>query len=200
MMRDVVAFGISGALFGLLVGWILGSQQGGPARPAGASAAQGAAPAGSPPPLDESRIRTLEATAERSPSDAATRVTLGNLYFDAEQYAEAIRWYEEALAIDAGNVNASTDLAIAFYRTNQIERALAQFDHSLSIDPTHANTLLNLGRVRAFGEEDLAGAIEAWERVIEVAPGTPESRAAQQSLDSVRTAHPDGGVSPPPGP
>jgi tetratricopeptide (TPR) repeat protein len=199
-MRDVVAFGISGALFGLLVGWILGSQQGGPVLPAGASAIQGATPAGSSPSLDETRIGSLEAMAESSPSDAATRVTLGNLYFDAEQYAEAIRWYEEALAINAGNVSASTDLAIAFYRTNQIERALAQFDHSLSIDPTHANTLLNLGRVRAFAEEDLAGAIEAWERVIEAAPGTPESRAAQQSLDSVRNAHPDGGVSPPLGP
>jgi hypothetical protein len=35
---------------------------------------------------------------------------------------------------------------------------LKQFDHSLSIDPKHVKTLLNVGIVRAFGKQDLAGA------------------------------------------
>jgi tetratricopeptide (TPR) repeat protein len=200
MKRDAAVFGISGAFFGLLVGWILGSQQNGPARPARAPAAQAApataGPSQASPPLDETRARALEATAEADRSDAVTRVTLGNLYFDAERYAEAIRWYEAALAIDPANVNASTDLGVAYYYSNQPDRALTQFDHSLSIDPTHAKTLLNMGIVRAFGKQDLAGAIEAWQRVVEVAPGTPESRAAQQALDSVKSAHPGIGDAP----
>ena len=198
MKRDAVVFLVSGAFFGLLVGWILGSQQGRPVVPGAAPAAQAAPqPAGTTaaPPLDENRARALQATADANPSDAATRVALGNVYFDAERYAEAIRWYEAAIAIEPGNVNASTDLGVAYYYSNQADRALAQFDHSLSVDPTHAKTLLNMGIVRAFGKQDLAGAVEAWQKVVEVAPGTPESRAAQQALDSVKSAHPGVGGS-----
>ena len=198
MKRDAVVFLVSGAFFGLLVGWILGSQQGRPVVPGVAPATQAAPqPAGTTaaPPLDENRARALQATADANPADAATRVELGNVYFDAERYAEAIRWYEAAIAIDPGNVNASTDLGVAYYYSNQADRALAQFDHSLSVDPTHAKTLLNMGIVRAFGKQDLAGAIEAWQKVVEVAPGTSESRAAQQALDSVKSAHPGVGGS-----
>jgi len=199
MKRDAVVFLVSGAFFGLLVGWILGSQQGRPAGPAGAPTAQAAAQpaAGATParPLDEDRARALQATADANPSDAPVRVELGNLYFDAERYADAIRWYDAALAIDPNNVNASTDLGVAYYYANQPDRALAQFEHSLSLDPAHAKTLLNMGIVRAFGKQDLAGAIEAWQKVVEVAPGTPESRAAQQALDSVKSAHPGVGGS-----
>jgi cytochrome c-type biogenesis protein CcmH/NrfG len=199
MKRDAVVFLVSGTFFGLLVGWILGSQQGRPAVPAAVPAAQAAAPqpAGAAPaqPLDENRARALQATADANPSDAAVRIELGNLYFDAERYADAIRWYEAAIKIDPKSVNASTDLGVAFYYTNQPDRALAQFDHSLSIDPTHAKTLLNMGIVRAFGKQDLAGAVEAWQKVVEVAPGTAESRAAQQALDSVKSAHPGVGGS-----
>lgn len=200
MKRDAVVFLVSGTFFGLLVGWILGSVQGRPGVPAAAPAAQAAAqqPAAGTtpaPPLDENRARALQATADANPKDATVRVELGNVYFDAERYADAIRWYEAALAIDANDVNASTDLGVAYYYSNQPDRALAQFDHSLSINPTHAKTLLNMGIVRAFGKQDLAGAVEAWQKVVEVAPGTPESRAAQQALDSVKSAHPGVGGS-----
>jgi tetratricopeptide (TPR) repeat protein len=193
MNRDAVVFAVSGAFFGVLVGWILGAQRA-PARPVAAPATRAAAEAPAStapaPPLDDNRVRALQATAEASPQDANTRVELGNLYFDAERYPEAIRWYEAATAIDPGNINASTDLGVAYYYTNQADRALAQFDHSLSLDPNHAKTLLNMGIVRAFGKQDLAGAVEAWQKVVAVAPGTPESRAAQQALDSVKAAHP----------
>ena len=77
---------------------------------------------------------------------------------------------------------------------NQPDRALAQFDRSLVIDPAHAKTLLNIGIVRAFGKQDLKGASEVWQKVIVVAPGSEEARAARQALDGVRSAHPDVGA------
>jgi len=193
MRRDAVVFAISGAFFGLLVGWILGSQQR-PARPVGAPVVQApAAPAGgqpAPPPLDENRARALEATAQATPTDAGTRVALGDLYFDAERFPEAIRWYEAALQIDPNDANASTDLGVAYYYANQPDRALQQFDHSLTVDPTHTKTLLNQGIVRAFGKQDLAGAAESWQKAIDLAPESAEGRAAKQALDSLRSAHP----------
>ena len=76
-------------------------------------------------------------------------------------------------------MNASTDLGIAYYYMNQPDRALQQFDRSLAIDPRHTKTLLNVGIVRAFGKDDLQGAAEAWQRVVEYAPESPEGKRAQ---------------------
>jgi tetratricopeptide (TPR) repeat protein len=111
------------------------------------------------------------------------------LYFDAERYDEAARWYEAALKVDPKNVNASTDLGIAYYYSSQPDRALAQFDRSLEIDPRHSKTLLNIGIVRAFGKQDLDGAEKAWQKVLEVAPNSPEAEVAKKGLDGLRSAH-----------
>ena len=142
-----------------------------------------------PPPLDEARVQDLMASASQDPTDPAARMALGNLYFDAERFAEAITWYEASLAIDPQNVDVSTHLGVSYYYTNQPERAIEQFAYSLEVDAGHVKTMLNLGIVLAFGLQDLAGAAEAWERVIAIAPESPEGRAAQQALESLRSAH-----------
>ena len=200
MSKDSLGIGVAGVLFGLLVGWIIGSQQAPPAappsNPAAAASAQPAngQPVGqqAPAPLDESRAGALASTAQKNPNDEATRVQLANMYFDAERYQEAVNWYQEALAINPKDINASTDLGIAFYYMNQPDRALEQFDKSLSIDPRHAKTLLNVGIVRAFAKQDLRGAADAWKKALDAAPpGSDEAKAAQQALDGVKAAHPD---------
>jgi len=200
--KDSVIFGVTGVFFGLLVGWIIGSQQavGTPAPPATAATAA-AAPAQSASALDENRAASLRSAAERNPQDAETRVQLGNLYFDAERYPDAVKWYEEAARLSPKDVNVSTDLGISYYYTNQPDRALAQFERSLAIDPRHSKTLLNVGIVRAFGKQDLEGAAKAFQQVLDVAPGSAEARAARQALDGIRSAHPDtsGGAAKQPG-
>jgi tetratricopeptide (TPR) repeat protein len=192
--------------FGLIVGWIIGTQQagGGPPRslPATAPAQEAAntttpmAGSGQAALLDENKVRALTSAAEQRPQDSAVRVELGNLYFDAERYTDSIKWYEEAVRIDPRNVNASTDLGVSYYYMNQPDRALAQFERSLSVDPKHTKTLLNMGIVRAFGKQDLEGAAQAWQQVIALSPESPEGRAAKQALESMKSAHPGIGGAP----
>ena len=62
----------------------------------------------------------------------------------------------------------------------------------MTLDPKHAKTLLNIGVVKAFGKQDLPGAEEAWQKVVELAPNSPEGQAAKRALDSLRSAHPGG--------
>jgi tetratricopeptide (TPR) repeat protein len=193
MKSESVAFAVAGMLFGLIAGWVIGSQQVTARRsPDGAPpAVQGAGSAG--PTLDQAQVNAFSSLAEREPTNAAPRVQLGNLYFDAERYDEAIKWYTEALRLSANDVNVSTDLGVSYYYTNQPDRALEQFDRSLKIDPAHVKTLLNIGIVKAFGKQDLRGAQQAWEQVIKIAPASPEGQAARRALDSLRAAHPGQG-------
>jgi len=195
MKSDAIAFGIAGILFGLIAGWIIGSQQGvarAPAAPAAASAPQGGGGSATTRAavLDETQVNALKAVAEREASNATPRVQLGNLYFDAERYDEAIKWYAEAIKLSPKDVDVSTDLGVSYYYSNQPDKALAQFDHSLSLDPKHGKTLLNVGIVKAFAKQDLAGAAKAWQEVMRLAPDSPEGQAAKRALDSLQSAHP----------
>ena len=186
--------GVAGVFFGLLVGWIVGSQQPGGRQTVAAPAAAAPAPSNSaqaPAPLDESRAAALKTTAQQNPNDAPTRVQLGNMYFDAGRFQDAAQWYEAALKINPKDVNVSTDLGIAYYYMNDADKALAQFDRSLTIDPSHAKTMLNVGIVRAFGKQDLKGAADAWQKVVAMAPNSEEARAAQQALDGIKSGHQD---------
>ena len=199
MKSDSIAFGIAGIFFGLIAGWVIGSQQAS-LRPGTAppGAAAQTAPASSAPAttraatLDEQQVTALKSVAEREASNATPRIQLGNLYFDAERYTDAIEWYERALKLAPKNVDVSTDLGVSYYYANQPDKALQQFAASLKLDPRHAKTLLNVGIVKAFGKQDLEGASEAWQQVITAAPGSPEAQAAQRALDSLRSAHSGG--------
>lgn len=212
MKPESLVLGIAGAVFGLLCGWIIGAQQATPgaalppatpvpaaAGPAGgAPAAQGQSGTPARPVLDPARVQSLEAQARERPQDADVRSALANLYFDAERYADAARWYEASLQVVPRNPDVSTDLAICYYYLNQADRALTQFAASLAMDPKHTKTLLNLGIVRAFGKQDLAGAADAWRQVVALAPAdSPEARAARQALEGLESAHPElGGAAP----
>ena len=50
--------------------------------------------------------------------------------------------------------------------------------------------------VKAFGKQDLEGAQQAWEQVIQLAPDSAEGQAAKRALDSLRSAHSAGGQKP----
>jgi tetratricopeptide (TPR) repeat protein len=211
MTKESVALGVAGVLFGFLAGWIIGAQQGravpaatpnaaaapsasapGPNQP-GAAGGQGQQP---PARLDQARIDDLRKRAADNPKDADVRARIGNAYFDAERYPEAITWYEASLGLQPKNVDVSTDLGVSYYYANQADRALAQFERSLQIEPKHTKTMLNIGVVRAFGKQDLNGAARIWQQVVEIAPESAEGRAAKRMIEAVRSAHPDPAAAP----
>ena len=191
MKSESIAFGLAGIVFGLIAGWIIGTQQT-PSRQPAAQATTASSPAQAntrAAVVDEAKVTALKSVAEREPANAKPRSDLGNLYFDAERYDDAITWYEAALKLSPRDVDLSTDLGVCYYYTNQPDKALVQFDKSLAIAPRHAKTLLNLGIVRAFGKQDLAGATKAWEQVMAIDPNSPEGQAAKRALDTLKSAH-----------
>jgi tetratricopeptide (TPR) repeat protein len=201
MKLESVAYAVSGVLFGLIVGWIIGSQQAqlsprarpvqqvdsAPQAPPSAQASE--TPTPPPAVLDEAKVRALENVAAGDPKNAVARAQLGDLYYDAGKYPDAIRWYEQSLTLNPKDVNVSTDLGVSYYYNKETDRAIAQLQKSLQLDPSHAKTLLNLGVVKAFGKQDLKGATEAWQKLVEVAPQTPEGQQAKRALDSLTSAH-----------
>lgn len=200
MKAESIVFAVAGMCFGIILGWVIGIQQAENQVPVAPPQAAAAAPAQGqqqPPPLDEARVQALTTVFKSDPKNADAAVQLGNVYFDAERYQDAVKWYEEGVRLDPRNPDASTDLGISYYYTGQTDRALAQFEASLKIDPRHSKTYLNKGIVLAFGKQDLAAAEQAWRQVVALAPGSPEGQAAQKALDGIAAAgHSTGGTAP----
>ena len=190
MKSDGVAIGIAGIAFGLVAGWIIGAQRAAVRMPPASTAATAPGAESLEAVLDETKVSALKAVAAREPASTGPRVDLANLFFDAERFDEAIMWYGEALKLDPNDVNVSTDLGVSYYYTNQPDKAIEQLTRSLAIEPKHLKTLLNLGIVKAFAKQDLQGASQAWQQVIELGPDSIEGQAAKRALETFQSSHP----------
>lgn len=91
-------------------------------------------------------IEFLKRANQLKPDDYETTVNLGNAYFDAQKYEDAEKSYVAALAKKPDDVNVRTDLGLTFvFRgTPNYDRAIQEFERSLSLDPDHIQTLQNL--------------------------------------------------------
>jgi cytochrome c-type biogenesis protein CcmH/NrfG len=136
--------------------------------------------------LDERAVQALRDILGRDPGNAQAATQLGNLYYDAGRYADAVPAYQQAFALDPANVNVSTDLGTALYYSGRPDEALAQYEKSLAIDPNHAQTLFNQGIVRLDGKQDAPRAVQSWEKLLASNPNYPERARVEQLLEQTR--------------
>lgn len=186
MKRDTLVLWLAVTMSAALMGWIVWSAR--PVPEAESSSTSFSEPPQEPvstPSLDPDRVAALEAAIEENSEDEASLTALANVYFRAHRFEEAIPWFERTLEVNPDDVESSTNLGVSYLYAGSVERAIEQLNRSLELRPDHAQTWLSIGIVRAFGLDDLDGAIEAWERVIEVAPGSREAKAAHEALTRV---------------
>jgi tetratricopeptide (TPR) repeat protein len=120
--------------------------------------------------MADTRAQPLLKQLESDPKNSALLYQIGNLYYDAQQYPEAVKYYENSLKIDPKATDVRTDMATAYHLMGQPDRAIQEYDAVLKIDGKHANALFNEGMVKWQDKMDLDGAIALWKRLLEVHP------------------------------
>jgi len=153
------------------------------------SAVSAFSPTGVPQPTAEELRHMADTQAQpllqQLKSDAknpALLYQIGNLYYDAQQYPEAVKYYEQSLKIDPKATDVRTDMATAYHLMGQPDRALQEYDAVLKIDSKHANALFNEGMVKWQVKADLNGAIASWKRLLEVHPDYPQRDRVEQLI------------------
>ena len=183
----------AGLAFGILVGFLVSGSPGPPAPAAPPPAPvpeTAAAPVPEPRPVAPELLETLLAAVEANPEDPAARAGVADLHLDALDFGEAVYWLQQARNLDPSDLDIRARLAFAQLGAGDVAGAVAGYEGVLAEDPEHFESLLALGRVRLFVEQDLAAGIEFWERAIAARPDSPEAAALRAQIDSLRTAHP----------
>lgn len=108
------------------------------------------------------------------PTDATILESIGNVYYDAQQFPTAIDYYQRALKVEPANTGVRTDMATAYWYTGNADAAIAEFQKSLSYEPNKANTLFNLGVVEWQGKMDVDKAIASWQKLLDTNPDYPD--------------------------
>jgi cytochrome c-type biogenesis protein CcmH/NrfG len=134
----------------------------------------------------EQAVFPLLATLKENPDDFDTIVKAANLYYDAQQYPDAIKFYERALKIQPQNVDTITDLGTSFWYTGDTDKAIAEFQTALKYQPGSASTLFNLGVVRWQGKMDAKGAVQAWEELLRQNPNFPDRQKLEQLIERAK--------------
>ena len=138
------------------------------------------------PLVDEAALQAYRDILTRDPQNLQAAVNAGNLLYDARRYGDAVSFYQHAFALNGSDVNVSTDLGTALWYTGRADEALAQYEQSLKISPAHAETLYNVGIVRADGKRDYPGAVAAWEKLLATSPGYPNAAGVRERLAEAR--------------
>jgi cytochrome c-type biogenesis protein CcmH/NrfG len=149
--------------------------------PAGTAGAQNPSPE-QMRQMAETDAAPLLAQLKSDPNNADLLYKVGNVYYDAQQFPEAVKYYQECLNINPRATDVRTDMATAYHFMGQADRALQEFDQVLKIDGKHANALFNTGMVKWQDKQDMTGAIAAWKRLLETNPGYPQRDKVQNLI------------------
>jgi cytochrome c-type biogenesis protein CcmH/NrfG len=132
--------------------------------------------------MADKKAEPLLAKLRRDPNSAETLNQLGILYRATHQFKEAEGYYEKALQADTKNVNVRTDLASCLYYVGDVDGAIAQLQKSLSYDPKHAGTLMNLGIIEWKGKNDVNAAVAAWDKLLKLNPDFPQKESVEHMI------------------
>ncbi len=103
---------------------------------------------------------------------------------DLPMWYSAISHYERALEAGPGDPNVKTDLSIAYFYSGQGLRAIELIETVMAESPDFAPGFFNAGIFyRAFDRPDEA--VVAFERHIELDPGSQTAQTAQTWLDEI---------------
>ena len=119
------------------------------------------------------------------PKNLDLLTSVGNVYYDAQQYPVAIDYYTRALQVNPSDAAVRTDMATAYWYTGNADKAIEEFNQALIYAPNNANTLFNLGLVKWQGKHDGAGAIGDWKKLLATNPSYEAKDKVQQMLSDV---------------
>jgi tetratricopeptide (TPR) repeat protein len=117
-------------------------------------------------------VATYRDAIDREDADAASWLKLGNSLALLEDYGQAEAAFRAALRRADTLSAAHNGLGAALMHQDRVDEARAQLEQAALLDPNDPNPLMNLALI-AEAAGDRRASVAAWERVLDVWPGSP---------------------------
>ena len=202
MNKEQGIFLLGGILFGVVIGYVAAYNAHKPDTMAGQASqgpthqgAEGAdAPAGMPGGVDSEalmkhvteQIGQMKARLEANPRDLEALVGLGNSFYDAGKFKEAIEYYGRAVEIDPKNPDVLSDLGVSYRGVGEPRRAIEVFRKAITVRSDHWQSWLNIAIVSMFDLNELGPADEALRKVEALQPNLPNLKQLRDHLQHLR--------------
>jgi len=179
-------------LLGMAGGWLIRGSQAPAAAPvesasAPAPGSMGGATNSQPTPEQLKRMADMQAAPlieklKSDPNDPELLASIGNYYYDAQQYPTAVDYYQRSLKAKPSDASVRTDMGTAEWYMGNADGAIAEFDKALTYEPNKPNTLFNRGLVKWQGKMDINGAVADWEKLLATNPNYEGKDKVEQMI------------------
>jgi len=136
--------------------------------------------------MADSQAEPLLAQLKTDPKNVELLQKTALTYKAAHQFQDSIVYFQKALEIDPSNVPIRTDMASCIYYMGDVDGALAQLNKSLSYDPKHPGTLMNIGIIKWKGKGDVDGAVAAWQTLLKLNPDFPQRNVIEHLITQAK--------------
>jgi tetratricopeptide (TPR) repeat protein len=127
-----------------------------------------------------SHLPDPQLTAGQTPAQAER--TLGNFYYDHQNWPEAISHYEAAIRQGNDDADIRTDLGNAYRFVHRPDDALAQYRRAQQMNPAHEFSLFNQGGLYLDDLKQPGQAIEIWNQYLTRFPSGRNVESARQLI------------------
>ena len=181
-------------LLGMAGGWLIRGSQSPAAAPVEAASTAAPAPAmggggmsAQPTPeqlkqMADTQAAPLIEKLKSDPNNPELLTSIGNSYYDAQQFPTAVDYYGRALKARPSDAAVRTDMATAYWYMGNADTAIEEFNKALKYEPNKPNTLFNLGLVKWQGKMDVQGAVADWEKLLATNPNYEAKDKVEQMI------------------
>lgn len=135
---------------------------------------------------DEAKVAEYMAALQANPKDATALWNLGNVYFDAQDYANALKFYTKLTAVSPTDANVWIAAGAAAFNGGDDQAAFEDWTKATQVDPKNVEAHYNLGfwYLSQQPSQELKAKAE-WETVVKMAPESDFASTVKQHLDQL---------------
>jgi tetratricopeptide (TPR) repeat protein len=132
-------------------------------------------------------IEELKAAVKANPGSPELLIRLGDAYFEATKFSDAVTAYKKALDLKPDDPFILNNIGLATHYMGNSAEGLKFVDDAIKKDPYQQRIWLTKGFILSYGLGDLAGAASAWEKAVAINPDSQVGKAAADYLAKIRS-------------
>jgi protein O-GlcNAc transferase len=127
-------------------------------------------------------VAQLKERLSKDSNDIEAATSLGNIFYDNGDAAQAILYYRRALDINPDLPGVRTDLGTMYWRNDDISLAEQAFRDTIARDPSFGHAYVNLGLLLHRAKDNVREAREIWQKLLMINPEHDVAAKARELL------------------